>query len=59
MAQVVNVNFRMDAELKKSMEDYCSWQTQDKKTLKRGDYYYCFMQGALRGLDRNYFINTV
>ncbi len=24
MAQVVNVNFRMDAELKKSMEDVCS-----------------------------------
>ena len=24
MAQVVNVNFRMDAELKKSMEEVCS-----------------------------------
>ena len=24
MAQTVNVNFRMDAELKKSMEDVCS-----------------------------------
>lgn len=24
MSQVVNVNFRMDAELKKSMEDVCS-----------------------------------